>query len=190
MASDFGHANGRKGGFMTELTRRGGSAVWFWATVVIVCLASSGQAQVVALGTSETAGEGVSLYDAYPAQLESMLRAKGYDVHVANAGVTGDTPSGMLTRLDSAVAQGTRVVVLQPGGDVARHGLAGRQGDIAQMVSRLASRQIKVVMIENSMIALIPARMRQPGLIHLSPEGHRLLASRVLPEVIRALKSK
>jgi acyl-CoA thioesterase-1 len=40
----------------------------------------------------------------------AMLRAKGYDVRVANAGVTSDTPSGMLARLDSAVAQGTRVV--------------------------------------------------------------------------------
>jgi hypothetical protein len=76
---------------------------------------------------------------------------------------------------------------LQPGGNVLRHGLAGRQGDIAQIV---ASRQIKVVMMENSMIALIPARMRQPGLIHLTPEGYRLLASRVLPHVTRALKSK
>jgi acyl-CoA thioesterase I len=179
-----------RGSFVAELGRRGASAAWFCAALLIVCLSSFSQAQVVAVGSGNTAGEGVSPQDAYPAQLESMLRAKGYNVHVANAGISGDTTAGMLARVDSAVPQGTRVVILQPGGNVARHGLTGRQGDIAQIVARLSSRQIKVVMMENSMIALIPARMRQPGLIHLTPEGYRRLASRILPEVIQVLRSK
>src|SRR5437016_4552859 len=105
MASEFGHAVVGREPFVTELGRRGGSAVWFWAALLMVFLSSSSRAQVVALGAGSTAGEGVSPQEAYPAQLESMLRAKGYKVHVANAGIGGDTTSGMLARLDSAVPQ-------------------------------------------------------------------------------------
>jgi hypothetical protein len=69
-------------------------------------------AQIVALGASNVAGRGVRSSEAFPAQLERMLAAKGYNVHVANAGVNGDTNSGMLARLDQAVPDGTRIVLL------------------------------------------------------------------------------
>ena len=78
-------------------------------------------AQVVCLGASNTAGAGVSQQEAYPAQLEVLLRARHYDGRVANAGISGDTTWGMLNRLERAVPAGTRVVVLQPGGNDERH---------------------------------------------------------------------
>jgi acyl-CoA thioesterase I len=62
---------------------------------------------IVALGASNTAGKGVGSDQAFPAQLEAMLRAKGYDAHVTNAGVNGDTTSGMLGRLNTSVPDGT-----------------------------------------------------------------------------------
>src|SRR5271169_6480528 len=74
-------------------------------------------ATVVALGASNTFGKGVSRNQAYPAQLEALLRARGLGVHVVNAGVNGDTTGGMLARLDHVVPKGTSVVVLQPGGN-------------------------------------------------------------------------
>src|ERR1700748_1853073 len=74
-------------------------------------------ATVVALGASNTFGKGVSPGESYPAQLEAMLHAKGINASVANAGINGDTTGGMLARLDSAVPQGTSVVILQPGGN-------------------------------------------------------------------------
>ena len=83
------------------------------ATVAVVTCPAG--AQVVCLGASNTAGKGVSQQEAYPAQLEAMLRARHYDGRVANAGVSGDTTWGMLNRLDAAVPDGTRVVILQPG---------------------------------------------------------------------------
>jgi acyl-CoA thioesterase-1 len=46
-----------------------------------------------------------------------MLRAKGYDAHVANAGMSFDTTGGMLRRVDSAVPTGTSIVVFNPGGN-------------------------------------------------------------------------
>jgi acyl-CoA thioesterase-1 len=69
-------------------------------------------AQIVALGASNIAGRGVSSSEAFPAQLERMLAAKGYNVHVTNAGVNGDTNAGMLARLDQAVPEGTKIVLL------------------------------------------------------------------------------
>jgi acyl-CoA thioesterase-1 len=71
----------------------------------------------VALGASNTFGKGVSRGQAYPAQLEVLLRARGISVHVVNAGINGNTTGEMLARLDSAVPKGTRVVILQPGGN-------------------------------------------------------------------------
>ena len=65
--------------------------------------ASAATAQIVAFGASNTAGYGVGSDQAWPARLEAMLRAKGYQVTVANAGISGDTTMGMLRRLDAAL---------------------------------------------------------------------------------------
>jgi len=150
----------------------------------LLCAATAANGQVVALGASNTAGKGVSSQDAYPAQLEAMLREKGFAVTVANAGVSGDTTAGMLTRLDSAVPQGTRVVILQPGGND-----RGVASSVPQILARVHAKGIKVVMVENSMIAAIPAPMHQPDRIHLTAEGYHLLAVRLLPRVASALGS-
>ena len=49
---------------------------------------------IVALGASGIHGKGVALGEAFPAQLENMLRADGFNVQVINAGVDGDTTNG------------------------------------------------------------------------------------------------
>jgi lysophospholipase L1-like esterase len=48
--------------------------------------------QIVAVGDSNIAGKGVSSSENYPAKLERALRARGYDVHVANAGINALRP--------------------------------------------------------------------------------------------------
>ena len=65
----------------------------FW---LATSLASNAAAQGVAIGDSATEGTGVGAGEAYPAQLESLLRAKGYHVSVRNAGVIGDTTAMIL----------------------------------------------------------------------------------------------
>ena len=57
-------------------------------------------AVVLAFGDSLTAGYGLNGKDAYPAKLQTALRAKGYDVTITNAGVSGDTTAQGLARLD------------------------------------------------------------------------------------------
>jgi acyl-CoA thioesterase-1 len=160
------------------------------AAILYLCLMlglpTAADAQIVALGASNTAGKGVSAESAYPAQLQTMLRAKWYQGQVLNAGLSGDTTAGMLARLDSAVPPGTRIVILQPGGNDLRGrrgGPAERAANIQQIVMRLKGRGIEVVMLENDMLQAVPDQYRQADWQHLTPEGYRLLASWLVPKV-------
>ncbi len=148
------------------------------------------QAQVVAFGASNVSGLGVSPSDAFPAQLETMLREKGYSVRVINAGVPGDGTQRMLARFDSAIPGGTRVVILDVGGGLwnnARLHVDPAQGaaDIAVMKTKLTVRRIKFIDLHTNYD--MPCKDIQPDHIHLTPEGHLLLASRLLPSVMDAL---
>ena len=76
------------------------------AAIFIFTSAPAGAATIVALGASNTYGKGVARNQAYPAQLEAILRAKGANVRVVNAGINGDTTEGMLQRLDRTCRTG------------------------------------------------------------------------------------
>src|SRR5258708_4314445 len=139
-------------------------------------------AKVVALGASNTFGKGVSPSQAYPAQLEVLLRAKGLNVNVINAGINGDTTAGMLARLDNVVPKGTSVVVLQPGGNDRRKGAPDQTSEIQ---SRLHAMGIRVVLLTKNMLRDLP---HQPDGMHLTPEGYRMLAEKVAGQVAGALR--
>jgi len=95
------------------------SPILYWLLLVFLLSlpisANAAEIKIVALGASQTYGKGASRADTYPAQLESLLKAEGYSVLVANEGVNGDTTEGILSRLDRAVPDGTKIVILQPG---------------------------------------------------------------------------
>ena len=104
-------------------------------------------AQVVALGASNTAGKGVSPSESFPAQLQAMLQARGSGLRVTNAGVSGDTTGGMMARLSSDVPQGTKIVILQFGGNDFRRNNSPdmRQANIASIQQELRKRGIRMV---------------------------------------------
>lgn len=58
---------------------------------------------ILALGDSLTAGYGLPTTDSYPSQLEAKLREKGYTYKIVNAGISGDTTAGLLSRVDWAL---------------------------------------------------------------------------------------
>ncbi len=149
-------------------------------------LAASSAAEVVALGASNTYGKGVNRGEDYPAQLEVMLRAKGLNVSVTNAGVSGDTTYGMLARFDGVVDSGTQVLLLQPGGNDARKGLSDtdRQAHINAIVAKAEARHIRVVMVPNNMFRPLPHQLDD---MHLTPDGYRILATELLPKVLSGL---
>jgi acyl-CoA thioesterase-1 len=165
------------------------------ALCVILASASGASAaalNIVALGASNTAGMGkgnhpggVPRSQAFPAQLEAMLRAKGIDAHVRNAGIAGDTTGGMLRRMDSAVPNGTQIVILQAGGNDARQGVGGDvAANTAQITSKLQARGIKVITLELSTYA--PAGTRDPDGEHYNAQGHAAVAAGLLPQVMAA----
>jgi acyl-CoA thioesterase-1 len=155
--------------------------------------ANAAPLNIVALGASNTSGRGqgsrpggVSRDQAYPAQLEAMLRAKGIDAHVRNAGIPGDTTGGMLRRMNSAVPNGTQVVILQTGGNDARQGAGGEVGaNTAQITSKLRARGIKVILLDN-LSAYAPSSTRDPDGQHYNAQGHAAIAAGLLPQVAAA----
>ena len=61
------------------------------ATLIVASNVQAETARILAVGASNTSGYAVGASNAWPAILERMLRAKGYDVAVINAGVTAET---------------------------------------------------------------------------------------------------
>jgi acyl-CoA thioesterase-1 len=135
-------------------------------------------ATIVALGASNTYGKGVARNQSYPAQLEAILRARGINVRVVNAGINHDTTVNMLRRLDSAVPNGTSVVILQPGGH--NDTRTGSPDVSAEIQSRLRARGIPVVMFYNQMLRGLPKQLDGR---HLTPEGYRMVAEAIAPQV-------
>ena len=74
-------------------------------------------------GDSLVAGFGLKPSEAFPAQLQRALQARGHAVDVINAGVSGDTTAGGLARVDWAVPPGTSAVILELGANDALRGL-------------------------------------------------------------------
>jgi acyl-CoA thioesterase-1 len=153
---------------------------------------SGAHAQVVAFGASITQGKGVASQEAYPARLEALLRSKGIDVTVVNQGINGDTLQNMQNRMESAVPQGTRVVILQVGAPNSRQGKeAGGnfENRVSSLRSRLEARGIRVIVV--GAIRRIPgmsADLIQRDGTHPTADGQAVLANWLVPQVMDALK--
>ena len=104
--------------------------------------------KVVVLGDSLTAGFQLPANDAFPAQLERALRAKGLAVAVTNAGVSGDTSAGGLSRLDWSVPKGTDAVIVELGANDMLRGIEPKltRASLEKIVGRLRMRGIEVML--------------------------------------------
>ena len=104
--------------------------------------------RIVVLGDSLSAGLGLSASDALPAKLERALKEKGHNVAIENAGVSGDTASGGLSRLDWSVGEGTDAVIVELGANDALRGLDPKvtRAALETIVKRLKERKIAVLL--------------------------------------------
>jgi acyl-CoA thioesterase-1 len=106
--------------------------------------------RLVALGDSLTAGYGLpSLDDAFPAKLEAALRARGHDVSIANAGVSGDTASAGLARLDWSLGTDPidGVIVELGANDMLRgQDPAGTRTALDTILRRLRERDVEILL--------------------------------------------
>jgi acyl-CoA thioesterase-1 len=104
--------------------------------------------RIVAFGDSLSAGFGLAGSDAFPVKLEKALKAKGIAATVANAGVSGDTASGGLARVDWSIPDGTEAVILELGANDALRGIdpAVTRKALDAILTRLKARKIAVLL--------------------------------------------
>jgi len=109
--------------------------------------AAAATLHVLALGDSLTAGLGLEPSDSYPVKLEAALKAKGYDVTIVNAGVSGDTAAAGLARLDWALDDSIKAAIIELGANDALRGLQPAQTEQALegILARLKQRNIPVL---------------------------------------------
>ncbi|MGE6784357.1 arylesterase [Ensifer adhaerens] len=123
----------------------------FLALMMTFALSWTARAETISLigfGDSLMAGYQLPPQDAFPARLEKALKEKGFDVTIANAGVSGDTSSGGLARIDWSVPDGTKGVILELGANDALRGIPPEETrkNIEAMIARLKDRGIAVLL--------------------------------------------
>lgn len=111
---------------------------------------------ILFFGDSITAGYGLSMEEAYPAHVEKTLKEKGIDVKVVNAGLSGETSAGGLSRIDWVLRQQVDVFVLELGANDALRGLP-----LSQTRSNLQS-IIDKVKVKNPNVKIVLAGMMVP----------------------------
>jgi acyl-CoA thioesterase I len=104
--------------------------------------------KIVALGDSLTAGLGLPANEGFVPRLQAALVAKGVAVAIANAGVSGDTASGALARLDWSVPDGTDAVIVEIGANDMLRGIKPQvtRGALDTILQRLTGRHIAVLL--------------------------------------------
>lgn len=128
---------------------------------------------IVAVGDSLTAGLGVPEDQAYPAQLARRLQANGYAYRVINAGVSGETSSGALSRIEWVISSlSPDIVILETGANDGLRGLDPEllESNLDSLISLLTARDIQVVLAGMLMLP------------NLGPE-YTLAFSKVYPRV-------
>lgn len=118
---------------------------------------SATRGRVVVLGDSITAGYGLSPAQAYPALMQARIDAAGLPFEVVNAGISGDTTSGGLRRIDWALGRSAEVLIVALGGNDGLRGVPPKQtaANIAGIIQRARAKVPG--------IAVIVAGMQMPG---------------------------
>ncbi|EJC81678.1 lysophospholipase L1-like esterase [Rhizobium leguminosarum bv. trifolii WSM2297] len=128
------------------------AALQFTVIAVSLLFAAGANARTINLvgfGDSLMAGYQLPPGDGFPEKLQAALKAKGLDVTIANAGVSGDTTTAGLARIDWSVPDGTDGVILELGANDALRGIppAESEKNLDQMIARLKERGIAVLLV-------------------------------------------
>jgi acyl-CoA thioesterase I len=142
-----------------QMAAGGASYGHFWRRVQFAALcacvallapafANARTLQVVALGDSLTAGYGLPPGQGFPEVLQRALRAKGYDVEISNAGVSGETAEDGLARYDWSVPKGTDALILELGANDMLRGLSpeSAKSALADILERAKAARIATLL--------------------------------------------
>ena len=105
--------------------------------------------EILAFGDSLTAGLGLPASEAFPAQLQARLKVEGIDVKIVNAGVSGDTTTDGLARLDWALADKPDFVILALGANDALRGIDPKlvRANLDKMIDRIQASGAKILVL-------------------------------------------
>lgn len=119
------------------------------ASLVFSVAAQAKTINLVGFGDSLMAGYQLAPGEGFPEKLQAALKADGKDVTVSNAGVSGDTTTGGLARIDWSVPDGTDGVILELGANDALRGIPPEESEknLDQMITRLKARGIAVLLV-------------------------------------------
>jgi acyl-CoA thioesterase-1 len=111
--------------------------------------AAATRPRIVVLGDSLTAGLGLPIGQAYPALLQERLNKDGLKYDVVNAGVSGDTSAGGLSRLDWALDGDVRVLIVALGGNDGLRGLPPSElkANLGAIVTAAEARHLQVLLL-------------------------------------------
>ncbi|WP_424939137.1 arylesterase [Aliiroseovarius sp. S253] len=120
-----------------------------FATVFMTCAAQAETTTILALGDSLTAGYGLPQGEGFVPQLEAALIGQGFDVHVVNAGVSGDTSAGGAARLGWILTDDIDVALVALGGNDMLRGISPEetQRNLATILTELNDKGIPTLLI-------------------------------------------
>lgn len=138
--------------------------IWIWitafATAALLIFAgrianaedgsrSEDEIKILAFGDSLTAGYQIPQDKSFPAQLQAALRAKGYPVRVVNSGVSGDTASDGLARLDWSLSEKVDAAIIEFGGNDALRGINPKitEEAIGQILAKLKAQGVELLLV-------------------------------------------
>ncbi|KAF0675710.1 4-hydroxybenzoyl-CoA thioesterase [Profundibacterium mesophilum KAUST100406-0324] len=103
---------------------------------------------IAALGDSLTQGYGLAPGEGLVPQLREWLAARGADVEIVNAGVSGDTSAGGLSRLDWTLTPEVGGLIVALGGNDLLRGLdpAVTRGNLDQLLERASAREVPILL--------------------------------------------
>lgn len=134
--------------------RVGINAAWLTALILSLSVAmhrdvdAADGARLAVLGDSLTAGYGLAVHEAFPAQLEQRLRALGVEMTVLNAGVSGDTSAGGRARVDWVLGDRPHFAIVELGANDGMRGIDPLEMEVnlAVIIERLKSRGVSVML--------------------------------------------
>ena len=125
-----------------------------WAYLLLLATlmpmpASAKTPEILAFGDSLTGGLGLPASEAFPARLQALLEEDGIDVKIVNSGVSGDTTTDGLARLDWALADKPDFVILALGANDALRGINPKivRANLDKMIEKIQTSGAKVLLL-------------------------------------------
>ncbi len=143
---------------------------------------------VVAVGDSLTAGYGVAQALAYPARLEKKLTSEGFRYRVINAGISGETSSGALSRVNWILTLKPDIVILETGANDGLRGVdpALTKRNIQEIIRLLQASNVTVILAGMQMVQNL-GREYTEAFRHIYPEAAKESGVRLIPFFLKGV---